>query len=140
VAIVEQGRRLAAADLEAGKRSLAKLMWVPAIGWRGYFVQHFFRHVGIVGGIGVGGGSIVWAAVMLEPKPAFYEDVRLKELGLDLRKELAPHFASAKRMLGSRPIHFGVPRMSSCARQRSAWASPIPSGRYRARCISAIPA
>jgi cholesterol oxidase len=26
--------------------------------------------------------------------------VRLKELGLDLRKELAPHFASAKRMLG----------------------------------------
>jgi cholesterol oxidase len=37
---------------------------------------------------------------MLEPKPAFYDDARLKALGLDLKTELAPHLATARRMLG----------------------------------------
>lgn len=100
VAIIEQGRRIGRADIEAGKRSLRKLMWLPQLGLRGYFVQHLFRHVGIVGGVGVGGGSIVWAAVMLEPKASFYNDPRLKALGLDLKSELATHLATARRMLG----------------------------------------
>lgn len=100
VGMVEQGRRLTSADLHAGKRSLRKLMWVPALGMRGYFVQHLFRHVAIVGGVGVGGGSIVWAAVMLEPKQAFYDDPTVKALGIDLKSELAPHLKEASRMLG----------------------------------------
>jgi cholesterol oxidase len=100
VAVVEQGRRIGRAEIKEGKDSPLKLMWAPPLRLRGYFVQHFFRHVSIVGGVGVGGGSIVWAAVMLEPKPAFYEDPKLKALGLDLRTELAPHLAEARRMLG----------------------------------------
>jgi len=100
VAVVEQGRRIGRPEIEAGKRSLRKLMWLPQLGLRGYFVQHLFRHVAIVGGVGVGGGSIVWAAVMLEPKESFYNDPKLKTLGLDLKTELAPHLATATRMLG----------------------------------------
>ena len=100
VGVVEQGRRLTSADLRAGKRSLRKLMWMPRLGLRGYFVQHLFRHVAIVGGVGVGGGSIVWAAVMLEPKASFYDDPKIKALGIDLKRELAPHLAEASRMLG----------------------------------------
>jgi cholesterol oxidase len=100
VAVVEQGRRVGPAELQAGKRSALKLMWIPQLGLRGYFVQHFFRHLGIVGGVGVGGGSIVWAAVMLEAKQTFYDDPALARLGLDLKAELAPHYATAKRMFG----------------------------------------
>lgn len=100
VAVVEQGRRIGRPEIEAGKRSLFKLMWLPHLGLRGYFVQHIFRHVSIVGGVGVGGGSIVWAAVMLEPKESFYQDERIKALGIDLKAELAPHLSTAKRMLG----------------------------------------
>jgi len=100
VAVVEQGRRVGRAEIKAGKRSVFKLMWMPALGLRGYFVQQTFRHVAIVGGVGVGGGSIVWAAVMLEPKASFYDDPRLEALGLDLKAELAPHLAEARRMLG----------------------------------------
>lgn len=100
IAVVEQGRRIGRGEIEAGKKSLFKLMWMPQLGLRGYFVQHVFRHVAIVGGVGVGGGSIVWGAVMLEPKAAFYDDPHLKSLNLDLRTELAPHFATAHRMLG----------------------------------------
>ena len=100
VGVIEQGKRIGTQEIEAGKNKLSKLMWKPELGMRGYFVQHVFRHVAIVGGVGVGGGSIVWGAVMLEPKPAFYQDPILKNLGLDLESELSPHLETAKKMLG----------------------------------------
>ncbi|MDR3415086.1 MAG: GMC family oxidoreductase [Nevskia sp.] len=100
VGVLEQGRRIGRAEIEAGKRSVTKLLWMPRLGLRGYFVQHLFRHLCVVGGVGVGGGSIVWGAVMLEPKDRFYDDPQLHTLGLDLKKELSPHFAEARRMLG----------------------------------------
>lgn len=103
VVVAEQGRRIGQAEIEAGKNSPAKLLWMPELGLRGYFAQHFFKHMGVVAGVGVGGGSLVWAAVMLEAKPAFYEDPVVKRLGLDLKAELAPHYATAKRMLGVVP-------------------------------------
>lgn len=100
VAVLEQGRRIGPDEIKQGKDSPRKLMWMPKLGMRGYFVQHMFQHVSIVGGVGVGGGSIVWGAVMLEPKDSFYEDPKLAALGLNLRDELAPHFVTARRMLG----------------------------------------
>lgn len=100
VGVVEQGKRIGAKEITAGKNKLTKLMWMPELGMRGYFSQHLFRHVAIVGGVGVGGGSIVWGAVMLTPKPSFYQDPILKNLGLDLERELAPHLKTAEKMLG----------------------------------------
>ncbi|GLQ32684.1 GMC family oxidoreductase [Litoribrevibacter albus] len=100
IAIAEQGRRIGPEEIKQGKRKLSKLMWAPKFGLKGYFVQHIFKHVGIIGGVGVGGGSIVWGAVMLPPKKAFYQDATLKHLNLDLETELAPHLATASRMLG----------------------------------------
>lgn len=100
VAVAEQGRRITTDDIKAAKKSLFKLLWMPALGLRGYFVQHMFRHVNVVGGVGVGGGSLVWGAVMLPPKDEFYDDPQVRRLGIDLRGELAPHFGTARRMLG----------------------------------------
>ena len=100
VAVVEQGRRVGPRDISRAKDNFLKLMWMPRLGLRGYFVQTYFRHLGIVGGVGVGGGSLVWGAVVLEPKPEFYRDPKLQALGLDLEAELKPHFATARKMLG----------------------------------------
>ncbi len=61
VAVLEQGRRIKAQDMEQANRSLFHLFWVPALGLKGFFTQTFFRHVNIVGGVGVGGGSLVYA-------------------------------------------------------------------------------
>lgn len=74
VAVLEQGRRVSPADMEAANRSLLRLLWLPALGLKGFFQQTFFRHIGIVSGVGVGGGSLVYAAVLLEPKLAFFND------------------------------------------------------------------
>ncbi len=100
VAISEQGKRVGPAEIKAAKGSLSKLLWMPKLGMKGFFAQHFFKHVNIIAGVGVGGGSIVWAAVMLRPKKAFYQDPILKALKLDLETELAPHLETAEKMLG----------------------------------------
>jgi cholesterol oxidase len=100
VGVVEQGRRIAQEEIKAGKRSLFRLLWIPGLGMRGYFTQRALRHLMVVGGVGVGGGSLVWGAVMLEPKLEFYRDPKLSGLGVDWESELAPHFVTASRMLG----------------------------------------
>jgi cholesterol oxidase len=100
VAVLEQGRRLIPADIEKSNASLRDLFWMPGLGWKGLFTQRFFKHANIVGGVGVGGGSLVYAAVLLEPKQAFYSDPAWSGLGIDWQAELRPHYQEAARMLG----------------------------------------
>lgn len=107
VLVLEQGRRLSPEDLAAAGRSPTELVWAPALGLKGFFAQDVFRHVGIVRGIAVGGGSVVYAAVLLEPHEAFYRDPAWVNLSTDWRSELAPHYATARQMLGvsNNPYH-----------------------------------
>ncbi|UCH28485.1 MAG: GMC family oxidoreductase [Myxococcales bacterium] len=100
VAVLEQGRRVTPDDMRAADRSLRKLVWLPQIGFRGFFVQHTFKHVGIVCGVGVGGGSLVYAAVLLRPKDAFFRDPAWASLGVDWKAELTEPYETASSMLG----------------------------------------
>lgn len=101
VCVVEQGRRVGPAEMEAARTDVRKLLWAPKLGLSGYFAQDLLRHLSVVRGVAVGGGSIVYAAVLLEPKPAFYRDPHWGDLGVDWRSALAPHFARARQMLGA---------------------------------------
>jgi cholesterol oxidase len=100
VVVLEQGHRLDRARIDAADRKLSSFLWQPVLGAFGYFVQHTFQHVAIVGGVGVGGGSLVYGAVLLDPKPTFFHDPAWSELGVDWEAELRPHYATAARMLG----------------------------------------
>jgi len=100
VAVIEQGGWVTAADIEEADSSVRHLNWLPALGLSGYFTQDYFRHVTIVGGAAVGGGSIVYAAVLLKPKDQFYTDPAWSNLGVDWKTALAPHYHTAARMLG----------------------------------------
>ena len=100
VAVLEMGRRVSKGQLEKANRSPLDLFWMPALGLKGFFTQTFFKHVTIVGGVGVGGGSLVYAAVLLEPKQAFYQDPAWGSLADGLEAELRPHYATAAKMLG----------------------------------------
>ena len=100
VAVLEMGRRVSKADIEKANRSPLDLFWMPALGLKGFFTQRFFKHVTIVGGIGVGGGSLVYAAVLLEPKQAFFQDPAWGPLAGGLESELRPHYRTAASMLG----------------------------------------
>ena len=100
VAVVEQGRRAGPEEFEKGNHSVRHLLWMPALGMRGYFFQRVLKDVGIFGGIGVGGGSLVYAAVLLKPRSGFYQDPAWAGLNPNWETELAPHYATASRMLG----------------------------------------
>jgi cholesterol oxidase len=50
-------------------------------------------------GAGVGGGSLVYANTLYRPLDAFYDDPQWRDIA-DWRKELAPHYDTAERMLG----------------------------------------
>jgi len=103
VAVLEQGRRFQDKDIEKANNSVRDLFWMPALGLKGLFTQRFLRHVNVVGGVGVGGGSLVYAAVLLEPGQAFYRDPAWAGMGVDWQSELAPHYRTAARMLGRAP-------------------------------------
>jgi cholesterol oxidase len=100
VAVLEQGRRLKDEDLQKANNSTRDLFWMPGLGLKGIFTQRFFRHVNVVGGVGVGGGSLVYAAVLLEPKKAFFQEPAWFGLGIDWEAELKAHYHTAARMLG----------------------------------------
>lgn len=107
VVVLERGRRHAPEDYLAARRDPRRYLWEPALGLtRGFFWQRVFRHVGIIGATGIGGGSIVWAGVLLEPDAPFFEDPAWAHLHPDWRGELAEHYATAARMLGRTPSPF----------------------------------
>jgi cholesterol oxidase len=101
VLVLEQGRRLAPQDLQAGADSARHLLWEPRARLFGYFRQTLLRDVIVLGGVGVGGGSLVYAAVLLEPDPSVLAGPGWVA-GIDWAAELAGHFATAAQMLGRR--------------------------------------
>jgi cholesterol oxidase len=98
VLVVEMGRRVSPADMRAGARSSRALLWAPRSGLHGYFRQTLLPHVFALSGVGVGGGSLVYAAVLLEPADTVFADPSWG--GADWPAELAPHFRTAAAMLG----------------------------------------
>lgn len=100
VAVLEMGRRLSSEDFEKAAVSQKALAWMPALGLKGFFAQEVFQHVALLRGIGVGGGSNVYGAVLLQPKENFYRDPAWAHLNADWAGELASHYGTALKMLG----------------------------------------
>jgi cholesterol oxidase len=100
VGVIEQGRRIGPQEITEAKETPRKLYWFPPLKMRGFFGYSMFRHLFMVKGVGVGGGSLVWGGVMLEPKPSFYDDENLQKMGVDWKGGLAPHYSTAKKMFG----------------------------------------
>jgi len=144
VAVVEQGRRVTPKDMEQANRSLAHLFWMPALGLKGFFTQTFFQHVNIVGGVGVGGGSLVYAAVLLEPEKQFFADSAWNHLGVDWEKELRPHYETASRMLGRQvcPVFHKMDEFLQLTAESLGAAQtfgPVPLGIYFGKPGATVP-
>ncbi len=101
VAVLEMGRRVSPDDMRAGAVSTTRLLWAPAVGLRGYFRQTLLPHVFALSGVGVGGGSLVYAGVLLQPTDDAFEQPGW--VGADWRTELAPYYELAASLLGRQP-------------------------------------
>jgi cholesterol oxidase len=102
VLVIEKGRRFAQDDFPKTNWNLKRWMWNPAIGLKGFFQMSFLKHMTVLHGVGVGGGSLVYANTLPTPKSAFFEAKSWGHLA-DWEAELAAHYQTAKRMLGATP-------------------------------------
>lgn len=100
VLVIEKGRRFAPGDFAKSNWDLRRWMWMPGAGLRGIFKMSFLRHVTVLHGVGVGGGSLVYANTLPEPKDHFFQAPSWRDLA-DWKAELAPHYRTARRMLGA---------------------------------------
>ena len=100
VLLLEKGRRFAADDFPKSNWDLRRWMWMPDLGLRGLFKMTFLPHLTVVHGVGYGGGSLVYANTLPIPKDGFFRAASWSALA-DWKAELAPHYATARRMLGA---------------------------------------
>ena len=84
---------------------MRKFFWFPKLGLRGIQRLTLLRDVLILSGAGVGGGSLVWANVCYEPLDDAFDDPQWSHI-TDWKKELAPFYDLAKRMLGAERVPF----------------------------------
>src|SRR5918997_1900544 len=99
VGVLECGRRFSDADLPRSTWDFRRYFWAPRLGMRGIFRLSTFKHVAIVSGSGVGGGSLGYANTLYRARRRFYEDPQWADLD-DWESALAPHYDEAERMLG----------------------------------------
>jgi cholesterol oxidase len=102
VLVLEKGRRLGPNDFPKTNWNLKRWLWLPTLGWRGLFKMTFFPHLTVLSGVGVGGGSLVYANTLPVPKEEFFAGGSWGRLA-DWRTVLAPHYKTAQRMLGATP-------------------------------------
>ena len=102
VLVIEKGRRFELEDFPKTNWDLKRWMWNPALGLKGIFKMSFLKHMTVLHGVGVGGGSLVYANTLPTPKSEFFQSGSWGPLA-DWEAELAPHYETAKRMLGATP-------------------------------------
>ena len=100
VLVLEKGKWLGPEDFPRTNWNLKRWLWLPALKFFGLFKITLFRHVTVLSGVGVGGGSLVYAATHPVPKKSFYRAESWAHLA-DWEKELAPFYELGLKMLGT---------------------------------------
>lgn len=104
VVMLERGKRWRSEDFPKSNWNVRKYLWAPLARCFGIQAITLLRDVMIVHGTGVGGGSLVYANTLLQPPDKVFADPRWSRLG-SWKENLAPHYATARRMLGATTAH-----------------------------------
>ncbi|MTI29533.1 GMC family oxidoreductase [Cytophagales bacterium RKSG123] len=99
VGVFEMGKRYQPKDFPKSNWNLKKFLWAPSFGFHGIFRMSLFRHVWALSGVGVGGGSLVYANTLLVPPKEVWKDsdwANLENWGDVMPK----YYDQAKKMLG----------------------------------------
>lgn len=100
VCVVECGKRFEAKDFPKSNWQVRKFLWAPKLFCYGIQRLYWLNDVLVLGGSGVGGGSLVYGNTLLEPGRSFYEDSSWSHLEKDWQQVLLPFYELAKKMLG----------------------------------------
>ncbi|MFB0517137.1 MAG: GMC family oxidoreductase N-terminal domain-containing protein, partial [Candidatus Neomarinimicrobiota bacterium] len=99
VAVIEQGRRYRPQDFPRTNWNFRKFFWLPQLFLYGIQAMTLLKDVFVLHGVGVGGGSLVYAGNLLVPPDEVFDDPVWG--GTGWKERLAPHYETARRMLGA---------------------------------------
>jgi cholesterol oxidase len=99
VAVIEAGKRWRAVDFPKSNWNAFKYLWAPKLRCFGIQNITLLKGVMVLHGAGVGGGSLVYANTLMRPDDAVFRDPSWGR-AVDWQRELEPHYAIARRMLG----------------------------------------
>jgi cholesterol oxidase len=102
VLVLERGKHYRDQDFPKSNWNIWKFLWLPALGCHGIFEMTFMNGLLALHGTGVGGGSLTYGNVLLEPDDRLFAAPSWKHLN-DWKKELRPHYDTARKMLGVTP-------------------------------------
>ena len=102
VLVIEKGKWWKQKDFPKTIWNLKKWLWVPLFKFYGIMRVTMLRHVTILSGVGVGGGSLVYANTLPVPKERFYTSDSWSHLA-DWESELKDFYPLALKMLGAAP-------------------------------------
>jgi len=100
VLVLERGKRFQDQDFAKSTWNVFKYLWLPALRCFGILQISPFRDVFVMHGSGVGGGSLGYANVLVEPDDKLFEAPAWRHLA-DWKAILRPHYDTARRMLGA---------------------------------------
>jgi cholesterol oxidase len=98
VLVIEEGKRWSAEQFPKSNWHVRRHFWLPRLGCHGILRLDWLGDVLVLGGAGVGGGSLVYANTLVAPS----DEVFAQGWPLpDMARVLAPHYATVRRMLGA---------------------------------------
>ena len=100
VLVLEKGRWFNSDDFPKSNWNIRKWFWMPFFRFYGFFKLTFLRHITILSGVGVGGGSLVYANTLPVPREEYFNSPSWSHLA-DWRSELSTHYTTALKMLGA---------------------------------------
>jgi cholesterol oxidase len=110
VCVLERGKPYPPGSFPRGPRELAKAFWDPSEGLYGMFNVWSFKGIGALVSSGLGGGSLIYANVLLRKPEKWFVKEDLAKGGYEYwpvtRRELDPHYETAEIMLGGQEYPF----------------------------------
>src|SRR5262249_6748154 len=122
VLILERGRSYPPGSFPRSPRGLSQNVWDPKNALYGMFDIWAFQGIEALVSSGLGGGSLIYANVLLRKDPAWFVDdtpgqpERPWPVTYD---DLEPHYEAAEAMLGAQRYPFDVPPYSTTAKTRA---------------------
>ncbi|MGH3024053.1 MAG: GMC oxidoreductase [Gaiellaceae bacterium] len=113
VCVLERGKPYPPGSFPRSPRALAKAFWDPSEGLYGMFNLWSFRGLGALVSSGLGGGSLIYANVLLRKDERWFVQEDVADGGYEhwavTRADLDPHYDRAERMLNAQRYPFEHP-------------------------------
>jgi cholesterol oxidase len=122
VLVLERGRSYPPGSFPRSPRGLAANLWAPSSGLYGMFDVWAFSGIESVVSSGLGGGSLIYANVMLRKDPAWFVDDAPDQPPRPWPvsyADLEPYYEAAEAMMGVQRYPFDVAPYSATAKSRA---------------------